>query len=223
MPRYRDDRHLRVVEVWIVPARRLRITHRVKKAGVLNVRDLVSSKLEGIDPDAMQGLFIISPDFATHPEPAPWDAHHHRFDSFDPGRRGGCHIWPFNPIFHSQLREDCQKLASIVSPACSYHRWAQTDCPKSVCFWAVVRCSQVKAVRIRPWRKRPVSTRLDAFCCDPPSFTQAGPAYLLRFFVLPTPGWAPPGVPPLHSGGASTPDSPSDCCLPATWDVSKVR
>jgi len=53
MPRYRDDRHLRVVEVWIVPARRLRITHRGKKAGVLNVRDLVSSKLEGIHPDAM--------------------------------------------------------------------------------------------------------------------------------------------------------------------------
>ena len=80
MPRYRDDRHFRVIEVWIVPAQWLRKTHRGKEAGVLLVRHLISSKLEGIHPDAMQWLFIISPDFATHPEPPPWDMHHHRFD-----------------------------------------------------------------------------------------------------------------------------------------------
>jgi hypothetical protein len=85
MPRYRDDRHLRVIEVWIVPAKRLRITHCGKKAGVLLVRDLVSSKLEGVHPDAMQRLFIIAPVFAAHPEPTAWDAHHQRFAGFDPG------------------------------------------------------------------------------------------------------------------------------------------
>jgi hypothetical protein len=86
MPRYRDDGHLRVIEVWIVPAKRLRTTHCGKKAGVLLVRDLLSGKLEGIHPDTMQRLFIIAPDFAAHPEPTPWDAHHHRFAGFDPGR-----------------------------------------------------------------------------------------------------------------------------------------
>jgi len=86
MPRYRDDRHLRVIEVWIVPATRLRITHCGKKAGILLVRDLVSSKLEGVHPDAMDRLFIIAPNFAAHPEPTLRDANHHWFAGFDPGR-----------------------------------------------------------------------------------------------------------------------------------------
>src|SRR5258708_5129779 len=106
MPRYRNDRHLRVVEVWIVPAQRLRMTHRGKKAGVLLIRDLVSSKVEGTHPDAMQWLFIIAPDFAAHPEPTPWDVHHHRFDSLNPGGWRGCHRWPFDAYIHPQLSED---------------------------------------------------------------------------------------------------------------------
>ena len=91
MPRYGDDRHLRMIETWIVPAQRLRRTHRGEEAGVLLVRDLVSGKLEGIHPDAMHWLFIVAPDFAAHPEPALWDMRHHRFDGFEPGRWRGCH------------------------------------------------------------------------------------------------------------------------------------
>jgi hypothetical protein len=86
MPRDRDDRHLWVIKVWIVRAKRPRIIHRGKKAGILLVRDLESSKLEGVHPDAMQRLFIIAPDFAAHPEPTAWDAHHHWFAGFDLGR-----------------------------------------------------------------------------------------------------------------------------------------
>jgi hypothetical protein len=86
MPRYCDDRHLRVIEVCIVPAGGRRIVHCGKKAGVLLVRDLVSSKLEGVHPDAMHRLFIIAADFAAHPEPTLWDANHHWFAGFDPGR-----------------------------------------------------------------------------------------------------------------------------------------
>jgi hypothetical protein len=86
MPRYRDDRHLRVIEVWIVPATRLRIAHCGKKAGILLVRDLVSGKLEDVDPHAMHRLFIISPSFAAHPEPTLWDPNHRWFAGFDPGR-----------------------------------------------------------------------------------------------------------------------------------------
>jgi hypothetical protein len=106
MPGYCDDGHLRVIEVWIVPAKRLRITHCSKKVGVLIVRDLVRGKFEGIHPDAMPRLFIIASDFAAHPEPTRWDAHHHRFAGFDPGCSRGCHAWPSNPNFHLQLGED---------------------------------------------------------------------------------------------------------------------
>ncbi len=50
MPRYRDDGHLRLIEIWIVPAKRLRTPHCGKKAGVLLVRDLVSGKLRRYPP-----------------------------------------------------------------------------------------------------------------------------------------------------------------------------
>src|SRR5215468_7235953 len=102
MPRYRDDRHLRVIEVWIVPARRLRIIHRDEKAGIVLVGDLISSKVEGVHEDAMQWLFIIAPDFAAHPKPTAWDAHHYWFPGFDPGSCRGCHTRPSNPNSHLQ-------------------------------------------------------------------------------------------------------------------------
>src|SRR5215467_15899052 len=102
MPRYRDDRHLRVIEVWIVPARRQRIIHCDEKAGIVLVGDLISSKVEGVHADAMQWLFIIAPDFAAHPKPTAWDAHHYWFPGFDPGRWRGCHTRPFHPNSHLQ-------------------------------------------------------------------------------------------------------------------------
>src|SRR5215470_11143595 len=102
MPRYRDDRHLRVIEVWIVPARRLRIIHCDEKAGIVLVGDLISSKVEGVHADAMQWLFIIAPDFAAHPKPTAGDAHHYWFPGFDPGSWRGCHTRPSNPNSHLQ-------------------------------------------------------------------------------------------------------------------------
>src|SRR5262249_52594947 len=102
MPRYRDDRHLQVIEVWIVPARRLRIIHCDEKAGIVLVGDLISSKVEGVHADAMQWLFIIAPDFAAHPKPTAWDAHHYWFPGFDPGSWRGCHTRPSNPNSHLQ-------------------------------------------------------------------------------------------------------------------------
>src|SRR5215469_7317923 len=102
MPRHRDDRHLRVIEVWIVPARRLRIIHCDEKAGIVLVGDLISSKVEGVHADAMQWLFIIAPDFAAHPKPTAWDAHHYWFPGFDPGSWRGCHTRPSNPNSHLQ-------------------------------------------------------------------------------------------------------------------------
>jgi len=80
MPGYCDDRHLRVIEVWFIPARRRRTTRGGEKAGVLLVCDLVGSKLERIHPDAMRWFFIVAPRFATHPKPSPLNTHHHGFD-----------------------------------------------------------------------------------------------------------------------------------------------
>jgi hypothetical protein len=65
--------------------------HRGKEAGILLIRDLVSSELESIHSNAMHRLFIIAPDFQAHPEPALWDMHHHGFDGPDQGPWGDCH------------------------------------------------------------------------------------------------------------------------------------
>jgi len=104
MPRQRDDRHLRMIEIRIVPAQRLRVTHRGKEAGVLLIRHLINSKLKSIHPNAMHWLFIIAPDFAAHPEPALWDTHHHRFDGPDPDAWEDCHGLSIHTITRNWLR-----------------------------------------------------------------------------------------------------------------------
>src|ERR1700687_1473103 len=93
-----------MIETGVVPALRLRITQRGKEAGVLLVRDLINSKFECIHPNAMHRLFIIAPDFAAHPEPALWDAHHHGFDGFDLCRWRDCHGLSIHTINRKWLR-----------------------------------------------------------------------------------------------------------------------
>lgn len=62
-----------------------------KEEGVLLIRNLMNGKIERIHPNAVHGLFIIASDFAAHPEPTLWDAHHHRFLGPDPGCWRKCH------------------------------------------------------------------------------------------------------------------------------------
>src|SRR5256886_14565056 len=80
VPRHRHHRHLRMMEVWITPARRRSTTRRRKKTPVLRVGHLVSRKLKTIHPYTMHRLLIIAPALATHPKPSLRDAHHFRLD-----------------------------------------------------------------------------------------------------------------------------------------------
>jgi hypothetical protein len=80
-----------MIETRIVPTRRLNTMPSGKEAGVLLIRHLMNGKIERVHPNAMHGLFIIAPDFAAHPEPTLWDAHHHGFNGPNPGCWRKCH------------------------------------------------------------------------------------------------------------------------------------
>src|SRR5437867_2456832 len=80
MPRHRHHRHPRMIEVCVRPARRLWMPRRGKKAAVLLVRRLVRRQLKRIHPNPVHRFLIITPAFASHPEPPLRDAHHLRLN-----------------------------------------------------------------------------------------------------------------------------------------------
>src|SRR5205823_10215080 len=80
MPRNRDHRHFGVTEIRVSPTRRRGSACPIKKVSILGIRYLVCGQCKGVDPDAMGGLFIIAPGFASHAKPLLRDANHDGLD-----------------------------------------------------------------------------------------------------------------------------------------------
>lgn len=79
-PRNTGDWLLGIAKILLVPERRRVQSGGAQEMCIPGIRDLRSGKLEGVDPDAVDGAFAILTGGGAHEEPGCGDGNQMRFD-----------------------------------------------------------------------------------------------------------------------------------------------